>query len=937
MGKSPKLKWILLFTVFFVGQFFLNGSAYADWTVVSPPSVSSNWGLFNIRFPWAVGQDSEHQQGILLYFAANGHWISATLPDVSSNWALSGLDLTSSSKGWAVGQDLANQRGVLIYFANPVVANLPSVTTTQPSNITSTTATAGGDVTSDGGAPVTAYGVCWDTSPNPTVGGNCTTDGSGTGIFTSSITDLTASTLYHVRAYATNSPGTGYGDDLTFTTTALSVPTVTTTPVTNVTDTTATGGGNVTSDGGTPVTARGVCWDTSPNPVVGGINCTSDGTGTGSFISSIADLTANTQYYVRAYATNSTGPGYGSDLTFTTSASTTSSLTLSTFKKSTPVSNITATAASGGGLVWPAVSVTPPNVSSNWGLSAVSFFSSDEGWAVGTDYSGGENNYKGVMLYFSDRSWASVFVPDVSSNWGLSSVHFIWAVGRDSANGKGVILRFWGGVPWTSVPPPDVGSSDWGLSAVRYISLHEAWAVGQDFANGIGVLLHYLKTAGQEVGSWTSVSPPPLVVSSSNWGLSSVDFTSSNEGWAAGQDITNGTGVLLHFLNGSWTSVSPPPLVVSSSNWGLSGIDLIGAVSGWAVGSDVSNTTGVLLKYTAPRISISPTSLDFKKVEIGAFLEKTVTVRSTGNDNLGIGTVTFPSPPFSRSTDSCSGQYLAPSQACKITYGFLPTSAGYFNVNSNIPSNSFDQNPGIVSLKGTGVTDSISHVVITPNNGTFTACDYVDTNPPTFQWDPINSKIFSSIGVQFSVNNNFSGVSLKVNGNLQSNSLSIQKTVWKRILLLPGANGGTVYWKVIATKKDRTMVESSRYSFTVGAAGPVGNLNPPDNSNISKTSPPPTISWDNNCNILFTVWFGNSADFKNLHTKKLSLPFKIQNPSPIPDTSTMDLTSSQWLSIRKLVGDVTGNTIYWYVQSQDGLGRKESTGVTPPMSFDLAD
>ena len=521
----------------------------------------------------------------------------------------------------------------------------------------------------------------------------------------------------------------------------------------------------------------------------------------------------------------------------------------------------------------------------------------------------------------------------MSSNWGLSSVHVIWAVGQDSANGRGVILRFSGGVPWTSVPPPDVGSSDWGLSAVRYISLHEAWAVGQDFANGIGVLLHYLKTAGQEVGSWTSVSPPPLVVSSNNWGLSSVDFTSSNEGWAAGQDITNGTGVLLHYLKtagqevGSWTSVSPPAV---SSNWELSGIDLIGPASGWAVGSDVSNLTGVLLKYAAPRISVSPTSIDFKKVETGAFLEKTVTVRSTGNETLLIGTVTSPSPPFYISTDSCSGQSLAPSRTCKVTYGFLPTSAGYFNANSNIPSNSSDQNPGTVSLKGTGTAGTNYINIQSPSDGvTYTACDY--NNPPTSQWT--SGGAFTSIGVQFSVNNDFSGVSLKVNGNLKSNSLTIQKTVWKRILLLPGTNGGPVYWKVIANKKDGTMVESSVFSFTVGAPGPVGHVG----ISSTSTAPPPTLSWNNNCNILFTVWFGNQPDFKTRPLKKLSLSFKIVNPNPVPDTFEKTLSTSQWNSIRKLVGDVTGNTIYWYVQSQDGLGRKESTGVTPPMSFDLAD
>ena len=80
------------------------------------------------------------------------------------------------------------------------------------------TATSGGNITTDGGLSITVRGVCWATTANPVATGNHTTDGSGSGTFTSSITGLTSNTVYHVRAYATNSTGTYYGDDLTFTT-----------------------------------------------------------------------------------------------------------------------------------------------------------------------------------------------------------------------------------------------------------------------------------------------------------------------------------------------------------------------------------------------------------------------------------------------------------------------------------------------------------------------------------------------------------------------------------------------------------------------------------------------------------------------------------------------------------------------------------------------
>ena len=97
-------------------------------------------------------------------------------------------------------------------------AQVPTVTTSLVSEVATTSATCGGNVTSDGGASVTVRGVCWSTSQNPTVNDSHTTDGSGTGSFTSNITGLTANTTYYVRAYATNSAGTAYGEEVTFTT-----------------------------------------------------------------------------------------------------------------------------------------------------------------------------------------------------------------------------------------------------------------------------------------------------------------------------------------------------------------------------------------------------------------------------------------------------------------------------------------------------------------------------------------------------------------------------------------------------------------------------------------------------------------------------------------------------------------------------------------------
>lgn len=102
----------------------------------------------------------------------------------------------------------------------PASGTAPTVTTGSITDVTATSAGGGGTVTDSGSASVTARGVVWSTNQNPTTADNKTEDGTGTGSFTSTLTGLTASTMYYVRAYATNSAGTAYGNEVSFTTSA---------------------------------------------------------------------------------------------------------------------------------------------------------------------------------------------------------------------------------------------------------------------------------------------------------------------------------------------------------------------------------------------------------------------------------------------------------------------------------------------------------------------------------------------------------------------------------------------------------------------------------------------------------------------------------------------------------------------------------------------
>lgn len=242
-----------------------------------------------------------------------------------SSFAGTGTSNTTHTQGYVSAT--GNGQIIITYTDLP-----PTITTPTQASITATTATLGGNVTSGGTVAVTGRGVCVGTSINPTTG--CTSTTGTTGVFTVSATGLTQATLYHYRAYATNSVGTSYTTDDTFTTATPVAPTVSVSAETNVDSNSTTLNGTVNP--GFSATSAWYFWGTSNVGCSSLPNATTSqslGSG-GSNVALTAALTGfvpGTTYYYCAVAANSYGVTYGTTTSFTQgSASGCSSVNLTT-------------------------------------------------------------------------------------------------------------------------------------------------------------------------------------------------------------------------------------------------------------------------------------------------------------------------------------------------------------------------------------------------------------------------------------------------------------------------------------------------------------------------------------------------------------------------------------------------------------------------------
>ncbi|WP_299578315.1 hypothetical protein [uncultured Sunxiuqinia sp.] len=298
--------------------------------------IQSNGGssITNVGVCWSTGHNptvSLHTK--TRYDKLNGDTFRSTLTDLDPVTTYYVRAYAVNSQGVAYGNEVS--------YTTPAI--LPSITTNYVVPVTKSEVVTGGTISDDGGAEITDRGVLWSTDANfdpDTVVVNKTSDGTGIGNFTSNIGGLNMSISYYIRAYATNSAGTAYGNQVSVTI-FPTAPRLFTHEVTEIEGYTAVCGGDITSDGGADVTLKGVCWSTHTNPTIEDSR-TYNGSGTDSYISKLTDLKPNTLYYVRAYAVNKIGVAYGLERTFLTDA-------FPTLVATTPVTNIIATTATSGG------------------------------------------------------------------------------------------------------------------------------------------------------------------------------------------------------------------------------------------------------------------------------------------------------------------------------------------------------------------------------------------------------------------------------------------------------------------------------------------------------------------------------------------------------------------------------------------------------------
>ena len=246
------------------------------------------------------------------------HFIKTEIdPLGGTNYTISGVSQLLSVP-YALYAEKTNRGSLPIVITDSII---------QPYRGNGYTPTGSGHLVSTGGEIVLAKGFCYSKSVNPTLSDNYSaltnfvqTSANATILFGVQLPNLSSDTIYHIKAFATTINGTTYGNEISFKKDSSTIPTITTLNLTNITTSTASVGGKISNDGGSYIIEKGICYSKNPNPIITDYKVR-DLTDSDSFRLQLDTLYNNTNYYTKAYARNSTGIGYGNELSFKTDSS----------------------------------------------------------------------------------------------------------------------------------------------------------------------------------------------------------------------------------------------------------------------------------------------------------------------------------------------------------------------------------------------------------------------------------------------------------------------------------------------------------------------------------------------------------------------------------------------------------------------------------------
>ena len=312
-----------------VGTAYGNQISFTTWPLTFPTLLTK--AIFNVSFNTAIANVSITDNGGSNITESGICWSTSSNPTTANSKALSGTSsdtfnvmltgLTANTTYYARAYAINAQGtsyGNQLSFITPALT-LATVSTNAITSVSYSTAFSGGNVSADNGSSITGRGICWSISTLPTLSNSNATQTAGLGSYSIQMTGLSPNTTYYVRAFANNGAGTAYGNQLSFTTSALSAPLLSTKAISGISSNIAGSGGDISSDGGSNITAKGVVWSLNINPTLSNY-FTNDGSGSASFNSTMTGLAPLTTYYVKAYATNTLGTTYGNQFSFTTTS-----------------------------------------------------------------------------------------------------------------------------------------------------------------------------------------------------------------------------------------------------------------------------------------------------------------------------------------------------------------------------------------------------------------------------------------------------------------------------------------------------------------------------------------------------------------------------------------------------------------------------------------